>query len=186
MLKNLTPLKYPDRTSQVWSLWYPWWCTCICQHWYISLVHPNRQLVHEQLEMPMRKAWFLVTHRACLNLRTSVNNAGSMYQMAAKTNMIMARPAVPQTKPISTSSSQAASLRNDLLAILFRHLREIRIRKLGSFSAASSSASASEAVSSRHPTMVLSQLSTIYWAIEAASWGCSGGRGRFPKPAATF
>ena len=58
-------------------------------------MQPSLHEVQEQFEIPIRKAWFLVVQRACLNLRTSVSNAGSIYQMAAKTKIIIANPAVP-------------------------------------------------------------------------------------------
>ena len=57
------------------------------------------------MEMPTRKAASIVLHSACLNCRTRVRRAGSIYQMAAKTKTMMERPATPHTNPISISSS---------------------------------------------------------------------------------
>ena len=59
--------------------------------------------VQEQLDTPIRNADDTVVHSACLNLSTRVSNAGSMYHIAAKTNMKMDIPATPQTNPISIS-----------------------------------------------------------------------------------
>ena len=51
-----------------------------------------------------------VVQSAAWNCRTMVSKAGSMYQMEAKMKEMMDRLAMPQTTPISTSSSHVVSL----------------------------------------------------------------------------
>jgi hypothetical protein len=78
------------------------------------------QDVHEQLETPIRNAEDTVVHVASLNRSTSVRRAGSMYHIAANTNMNIDKPATPQTKPISISKTHLPRRRRNRRVILLR------------------------------------------------------------------
>ena len=67
-----------------------------------------------------------VVQSAAWNCRTMVSKAGSMYQMEAKMKEMMDRLAMPQTTPITTSSSQVVNFdhccsRNSLHPLFICH-----------------------------------------------------------------